>query len=103
MLEFFKDWGWLILLAIFGIIVCALSLGKHRNILRNLKKEKEIIDAKASARKIKARDGLEKAKAEVEKTYADKLENLDEEQKKRAEELASQPDKLVDAILRGKL
>lgn len=102
-MKWFKEWGWLVLLAIAGVTILILTFGRNKEILRILEKEKEIIDEKAEIRKKQAKEGVEAAKAEVERRYAQKLEQLDEKQKQRAKELADNPDDLVDALLRGSL
>lgn len=103
MLKFLKEWGWLITLAVVGVIIFLFTAGKKSDVLEILAKEKDIVDQKSAIRKKQAAEGLAAAKAEVEKKYAAELEKLDANQKTRATELAHRPDELVDALLRGTL
>jgi hypothetical protein len=97
-----RDHAWIIAIVAVGILLLILSRGKF-DFKKFYSKEKEVIDAKAEARKAQIELGAAKAAEKIKEEHKEVIKKLDEQQAKRAKELENDPEKLVEAILRATL
>lgn len=96
------DYLGLIGIAIGVIAVAILWPRKQRsNVLGKLTVEKRAIDEKARVRKLEAELGREAALQEVEDKHRETMEQLDDEQEKKARELRSNPAALSRFLVRA--
>lgn len=98
--RWFSDYWFLLLLLLGGLVAFAWKMGKSSNPFEVVKKEKEIIDAKAKVRKEKAAKGVEAAKKMAREEYLAQLDAIDKARVQKYEELIDDPEALVDAVLR---
>lgn len=98
MIETIKKYSFLIAIVGIGILLFIVSRGKAP--IPDFKLEKEALDARAEADKLKATIGHEAAVEAVEHKYEESLKKLDEDQKEQAKELRKDPAKLAQWIVR---
>lgn len=97
-----RDHAWIFAIVAVGILLLILSRGKF-DFKKFYGKEKEVIDAKAEARKVQAELGAAKAAEKIKEEHKETIKKLDDAQAKRAKELENDPEKLVEALLRATL
>lgn len=104
----YRIWAWVRDHAVFLFsalaAICAWFVyrGKH-NVSVALAKEKEVLLAKEQARVLAAEKGAATATVEIKAAYQEKLRQIDIEQAKQIQSLESNPEALVEAILRATL
>jgi flagellar biosynthesis/type III secretory pathway M-ring protein FliF/YscJ len=96
----FRDHAWLIVIVGLAILVWIATRGK-KDVSKILSAEREVVKAKAEARKAEVQLGAEKAAEKIRTEHQETIKKLDEAQKKRAEELAKDPEALVEHLLRA--
>jgi hypothetical protein len=91
-------WLWLPALVIAGLVL--FLFGRNRNLIGWVKTELLAIDAKAKAKKLEANTGTAQARRQVEKEHKQTIKDLDEQQRQKAEKLASDPGALAAYLVR---
>lgn len=107
MWQWVKSHAFLIGLGLFGLIGVLWALfgrgtdkPKMGDLVTKLSLEKQVIDAKAKVRKMTAMQGHAVAAAQIKKDNEEKIAAMDEADQKKVEELADDPEALVDYVLR---
>jgi hypothetical protein len=102
-------WSWLrdhgkwlafVGLAIIVTLILRPRTGK-KQLLKAVELESKVIEAKAEARKAQIDLGAEKASQKIKEEHAKVLEQLEEKEQARVKELESNPEALIEAILRA--
>jgi hypothetical protein len=91
MMSWLRDY-WYIPLIIIGLVLLWIVTGTRKgNPVANVQKELDAIEAGRLAREEKATLGSHTATVRVKKKYQNKLEKLDEKDKRKAETLETDP------------
>ena len=88
MIEWFRKWWWVVALVIVGGALFVLSKGKQTFDIDEIFTAAQ---AQADAKKLEAKLGRDAAKKQIEEKYAETIEEMDEADKKEAEELGEDP------------
>lgn len=88
-------------IALFGIVLLVITVGKKKLPVPDLKTAFRAIDAEADAKKAVAKLGREKALAKVREDYKETLEKLEGDEAKEAMKLVNDVPKLAK-LLAGK-
>lgn len=107
MIRWLKDhalWILLLVVASLGFVLAIVLRDKDRmsfaQLSKELKLEKEVIDAQAAASKQSARLGHEVAAASIKERYEKAIQKMNESDKYLVEELSNDPEALVAHIIR---
>ena len=95
-----RDHLWLFLAVGVAYLVWVVTRGR-RDPKAVVARERQVVDAKAEARRAEADLGAEQAAEKIKADYAEKLKQLDAAQKEKADALASDPESLVEHLLRA--
>jgi hypothetical protein len=87
------------LLVALAFVACVLT-GRREQFGRLMETELEVIEARAEAKRTRAKLGAEHARQQVEERYNAKLTRLTEEQKARADRLRDDPVALAELLAR---
>lgn len=110
MIRWIKDHIWLIcfcLVLVVGFVVALVWKRKNESsmklddVVSTIKLEKKIIDEKATVAKQVAVAGHKEVAATIQRDHAAKIAEMDVEAKKKVEELAHDPEALVEHIMRA--
>lgn len=92
-----KDWGWLLLVLLGAALALVLFRGRR---VVDVSGEMEAIARGAATRDKVLREGAAAALAEVERDYAETLETLNDDQRKKADCLRRDPVALSRYLVR---
>lgn len=111
MIRWVKDHAALLVLLVVVLVAMLAVLFSRRSgkaealkaLAGDLAKEKKIIDAKADIAKEQATLGAYVAREKIWREYGEQIKALDEDARKKVDELAEDPEALVERLLRGTL
>ena len=84
-----------------GVVISVMLRRPSKNLVEETKKELEVIDAVTTAQELKAELGAEKAKNRIKEKYSREIFQLDDEQKKTAKALETNPVALARFLVRA--
>lgn len=107
-MRWLKDHLWLVAIAFLGVLAFVVAVvlrlkntGSLKDLAKELKLEKQVIDEKAKTAKLVAEKGRDEALATIRKQHEDRVAKMDDADKKKVEELANDPEALVEHLLRA--
>jgi hypothetical protein len=99
---------WLLAIVFIAVLAFIFSILTRRKdkvslegLIKDIKLEKKVIEARASASKMLVQQGRDFAAEAIKKEYEKAIDRMNEEDKKKIDSLSSNPEALVEMILRS--